>query len=398
MLTGTKLEYTRRYNRRIIMEVIRLHGPISRAEIVQITGLTAATITNLTSELLAQEIILETGRRKGQRGQPAVELEINPNGRFAIGFELGRDNLSGVLMNLTGQILGENHEEWQTPLPEIALPLLVERLQRLLDDAAIPTDRLLGVGVAMPGPFLDEEKKVVSPEHFPGWDHFPIAEKLADVLHRFVIVENDVMAAAVGEHFHGIGRAYKDFFYTYLGAGIGGATILNGHPYQGFSPNTGEIGRIKHGLKGRRTLIDQFIDLQQLFLFLRRHGIAVSHLNDLANLFEQQNPYLWEWLNEVVECLDIVLHSVNALLGPEVIFLGGRLPGAIIDHLIERLRLEDMAARASQPDSEQFYHAKLLRATFGNLSSAIGAATLPLYEIFSTQHTILQQSNPGNLP
>src|SRR5512137_1191347 len=124
MLTGTKLEYTRKYNRRIIIETIRLHGPISRAEIAQMTGLTAATISNLTSELIQQEIILETGRRKGQRGQPAIELEINPNGKFAIGFELGRDNLSGVLINLTGQILAENHEEWQTPVPEVALPLL----------------------------------------------------------------------------------------------------------------------------------------------------------------------------------------------------------------------------------------------------------------------------------
>jgi predicted NBD/HSP70 family sugar kinase len=397
MLTGTKLEYTRKYNRRIIIETIRLHGPISRVEIAQMTGLTAATISNLTSELIQQEIILETGRRKGQRGQPAIELEINPDGKFAIGFELGRDNLSGVLINLTGQILGQTHDEWKYPLPDIACALIAERTKYLLATTAISVDRLIGVGVAMPGPFLDEEKTIVAPNDFPGWEQVPIVASLTALLNHDVIVENDAMAAAIGEHFHGAGRAYKDFFYLYFGQGIGGATIANGHPYQGFSPNTGEVSHIKYGLKGRRTLIAQFLGLKPLYDLLQRDGINASQPKDIELLFEQRNPGFWEWLNDAVECFDTMLHSINALVGPEAIFLGGRLPGAIMDHLIERLQLERMAEMASQPNNVRIYQAKLLRATFGDLSSAVGAATLPLYETFSTQHTILQQSTPDNL-
>ena len=253
MLPGTKLEYTRKYNLRIIVEAIRCNGPISRAEIARMTGLTTATITNLTSELIEQEIILETGRRRGQRGQPAIELELNPDGRFAIGFELGRDSLSGVLINLTGEILGEVHEEWAFPAPEVALPHIANGVKYLLGQTTIAEDRLLGVGVAMPGPFLTPEKHVVSPWDFPHWEQFPVEEKLSEILGLNVIMENDVMAAAIGEQFHGAGRQYKDFFYLYLGAGIGGAMIHNGHPYQGFSPDTGDIGWIRHSSKGRRS-------------------------------------------------------------------------------------------------------------------------------------------------
>ncbi len=163
--------------------------------------------------------------------------------------------------------------------------------------------------------------------------------------------------------------------------------IHDGHPYQGFSPDTGDIGWIKHSSKGRRSRIGLYIGLMPLYNFLKGYGISVSHPKDLEVLFEQQNTYLWEWLNETIECLDTVLDAINALLGPEVIFFGGHFPTSIIDYLIKRLEIENTATIASQPDSSLIYHAKLLRATFGDFSSALGAATLPFYQTFSTQYT-----------
>jgi predicted NBD/HSP70 family sugar kinase len=392
MLTGTKLEYTRRYNRRIIIEAIRRNGPISRAEIARMTGLTTATISNLTGELIQQGTILETGRRKGQRGQPAIELEINPNGKFSIGFELGRRHLAGVVINFTGQILGEVNEEWEYPPPEVALPLMADRVKYLLQETSIPVDRLLGIGVAMPGPFFTSEKKIVSPIDFPHWEQFPVADKLIEAFGFPVVVENDAMAAAIGEQFHGDGRHYRDFYYVHFGAGIGGATILNGHPYQGFSANTGELGWIKHSLKGRRALIGNYLGLKPLYNFFKGYSIEVQHVQQLEVLFEQQNAYLWEWLNEAVDCLSVIIDAINAILGPEAIFLGGHFPNSIIEYLIERLQIEATAAMASQPDRHLIYQAKLLRATAGDLSSALGAATLPLYHTFSTRPLHLQQN------
>jgi predicted NBD/HSP70 family sugar kinase len=393
MLSGTRLEDARIHNCKTIIEAIRQNGPISRAEIARMTGLTTATISNLTSELIRQEIVLEARRRKGQRGQPAIELELNPNGRFAIGFELGRDNLSGVLINMAGQILGETHQEWEDPLPEIVLPLMARNMRYLLETTAISMNRFLGVGVAMPGPFLTEKKTVVFPAHFlPQWGRFPIVEKLTETLGLPAIVENDVMAAAIGELFHGVGHSYKDFFYLYLGAGIGGAMILNGHPYQGFSPNTGELGWIRCNSKDRQAVISRTLELTHLYDFLQSHELKVSEPKALLVLFKQQNTYLRQWLDEAVECLDIAINSINWLLGPKAIFLGGRLPGQIIDYLIEQLEIEGAAVKAAQPDEHILYQARILRATFGDLASALGAATLPLYQTFSTQPNLLQQN------
>ena len=390
MLSGTKLTYTRRYNRRVILETVRRNGAISRAEIARMTGLTTAAITNFASELIQDGLILEKGRRRGQRGQPAIELAINPDGGFAIGFELGRTHLSGVLINLTGDILADIHEVWQYPPPEVALPIMAESVKRLLHMSPVPQERLLGVGVGMPGPFLTNKKNVVYPIDFPHWEQFPLVEKLTQTLKMNVILENDAMAAAIGENFHGAGRDYSNFFYLFLGIGIGGAVILNGHPYRGISPNTGEIGWMRYGAKGRRSLIGNYVGLRPLYSYLKGYDIHITQPDELETLFEQQNAYLWEWLNEAVDCLDLVIDAINAILGLEVIVFGGHFPNSILDYLIGRLQIEATASRASQPDRHLIYESQLLRASVGEFSPALGAATLPLYEAFSTEHSLLQ--------
>jgi predicted NBD/HSP70 family sugar kinase len=130
--------------------------------------------------------------------------------------------------------------------------------------------------------------------------------------------------------------------------------------------------------------------LRALYDFLKGYGLDVKTSADIETLFQEQNPYLWEWLNEAVDCLEIVIDAINAILGLEVIFLGGHFPNSVVEYLIERLQLEAKAAKASQPDRHIIYQAKLRRATVGDLSPAIGAATLPLYDTFSTEPALLQ--------
>lgn len=79
-LAGTNLEHARSYNRRVVVETVRLHGPLSRAEIARATGLSAQTVSNIAEELLESGLLAAAGRRTGGRGQPPVELALNPGG------------------------------------------------------------------------------------------------------------------------------------------------------------------------------------------------------------------------------------------------------------------------------------------------------------------------------
>lgn len=380
---GVRIEDTRKFNSRITFDTIRLHGPITRVEITKITGLTASAISSLTADLLEQELIVEKGRRKGNRGQPAIELEINPDSRFSIGFELGRDHISGVLINLAGQVLAEIHREWQYPPPEAALPFIEAQVEHLIIHSTIAPDRLLGVGVAMPGPFLTSKKHIVDPVYFPHWERFPLVAKLRELLGCQVLLENNARASAIGEQFHGDGRLYEEFFYIDFGALLGGAMISGGRAYQENSPHAAQLDRIPQVIHKRMIL-----GLQPLYDFLHLRGVHVADTEGLEHLFQQQNPYFWDWLNEAVEQLHILIEAINSLLSPEVIFIGGLLPEAIIDYLVERLNILGTAARATLPENAMMFQAELRRATSGKLACALGAATLPLYQIFSTQHSL----------
>ena len=96
------------------------------------------------------------------------------------------------------------------------MPLIEQGVKQLVDSANIPVERMLGVGVAMPGPFLSEDRNIVSPTNFPHWERVPLVEKLTELLGLPVFMENDATSAAIGEQFHGAGREYQDFFYVYF--------------------------------------------------------------------------------------------------------------------------------------------------------------------------------------
>ena len=76
-LSGTNLKHAGDHNLRVTLQAIRLNGPVSRAELAKITGLTPQTIAYITKKLIAKDLVIETGRRRGYRGQPATEIVIN---------------------------------------------------------------------------------------------------------------------------------------------------------------------------------------------------------------------------------------------------------------------------------------------------------------------------------
>ena len=117
MLTGTNLVHAKAYNDRIVLETIRLHGPISRAEVARHTELTAQTVSNIARRLMAAGLIQETHRLQEGRGAPAIALQINPEGAFSIGLDLDKDHLTGILVDLIGNVRQRIHHRLHFPPP-----------------------------------------------------------------------------------------------------------------------------------------------------------------------------------------------------------------------------------------------------------------------------------------
>jgi len=381
MLSGTNLEYTRSYNQRVVLEAIRLHEPVSRAEVARHTGLTIQTVSNIVGELLERGVVRAGNKRFGQRGQPALEITLNPEGAFSIGLHLDRDHFAGVLMDLKGTVHRQVRYEVNLPSPQEALKLMQKAVAKLKTGRP-KLPELWGIGVALPGPMEMESGRVVSVPNFPGWQDVAVRDWLEEHLGVLVYLENDATAAAIGERWYGAGRAYSDFFYIYFGINLGGGAILAGHPYRGATGNAGEFGYIPVLLNPdeKPLSLEKYVSLGALYKTLE-----VSRPEALEQLFQQHDPRLLNWLNQATRWLIPPLVTVESLLDPQALIFGGHLPEPLLVYLVERLAQLLPAYR--MPGLPHYPELVLGRAKQD--AACLGAATLTFYEEIAPSHHLL---------
>jgi predicted NBD/HSP70 family sugar kinase len=402
MLRGTNLVYTKQYNLRIVHEVIRVFGPLSRADIARRTELTVQTVSNLVKELLECGLIYEAERRQEGRGAPSTALALNPDGAFAIGLDLDSDHLTGVLMDLTGSVRQRLHLQLATPPAAEAVELMVEMADTLISRQGLTRASIRGAGVGVPGPMHQEEEGggyLVSPKAFVGWHDVPLAALLEERLQMPVILENNATAAAMGERWYGEGRQIKTFFYIYFGSGLGGGLILNGQPFEGCSGNAGEVGYFPMALAGEPKGSDENLhvglhfNLRHLYELLRGQGAEVHAPGDLDRLLSDGHPGLLAWMDAAAEYLTGTVLAVEYLIDPEAIFYGGRLPDSVLQGLMDRVggRLPARRIHGKVTAPRQ------LLATAGADAAALGVATLPIYEFFAPAPEVLLKVGKSNL-
>ncbi|CAN5896075.1 ROK family protein [soil metagenome] len=398
MLKGTNLEYAKIYNVRIVLETIRLHGPISRASVARHTELTPQTISNLTAELLEQSLIVEAGRKQGRRGSPSTLLEFNAEGAFAVGLDLDQEHLTGVLVDLNGVVHGRFHTSLDFPSPDEALDLMASVAERLIGDGKLAADKVWGVGVGLPGPIRIADghalEQVVNPDSFPGWVNVPVVDRLTKRLDLPVYLENNATAAAIGESFYGAGQGVATFVYVFLGLGLGGGIILNGQPLHGFRGNTGEFGFIPvRSENGETERVGHYFNLPSLYQQLGRVDVKVGTPGELEPLFLKQHPLLLEWLDTAARHLAPALVAGEFFLDPEAIIFGGSWPAPLIDYLIGRLETLLPDLRIAQ----KTYQSRLVHAEAGEDAAALGVATLPIYNSLAPHPKLLNKNSQSPL-
>ena len=401
MLTGTNLKYARAHNLRIVLETIRLFGPLSRKEITERTELGLQTVSNITRKLLDADLILEADRLQEGRGAPTSLLNLNAQGAFSIGLDFDREHFTGVLVDFLGNVCQRVSHSVLFPMPENAMTLMADSVNKLIQCQGASRKRIWGVGVGLPGPLGISEgsvvTNVVNPSAFPGWDNVPIADILAERLGLPVFIENNASAAAVGERWYGRGKHIRDFFYLFFGVGLGGGLVLNGRPYDGHNGNAGEIGAIPTS-SGRHLptgLVNPhlgvFFSLPVLAKLLEREDVNISHPEELGDLFERKHEVVMDWLEEGIAQLAPFTLAIECLIDPGAIFLGGRYPGPVIRYIKDRLD----GVLPTLRFEEKMAHPQLYCATAGKDATALGVATLPMYSSFAPIPEVLMK-RPSN--
>ncbi|MER9303313.1 ROK family protein [Mesorhizobium sp. M0293] len=305
-LRGTNQEFGRPYNRRIVLESIRLHGPIARGEIARRVGLTVQTVSTIVRELEEQGYILSLREEPKGRGLPPATLRINPEGGYAVGVHLTPLGINAALINLSGDVIESTYREAPNATPDHAFDLIgamVVELTRLRAGG-----RVLGVGMALPGPFDVESMSFVGPTTMSGWKDVALGERLAASTGLPAFFETDMAAAAMGERLYGLGAQFSEYYYLYFGVGLGGVMVHDGSALRGAWGNAGEIGHIPviPGGEvcpcGNSGCLERYLSLEAL---LRWNGSEA------------------DWVAEVAPIFHNAVAIIENLFDPETVILGG---------------------------------------------------------------------------
>lgn len=388
MLFGSNLKQTSTYNRRVVLQTIRQHSPVSKAEIARETNLTSQTISTIVGRLVDEGIVIETGKREGKRGQPALELELNPDGAYTLGFHLEKEQLIGVLMDLKGDTRKHIFVKHNAPSMDDVIRHIVRHSDILIEQTGIDPSKILGVGFAFPGPFRAHNAPAEFQPTYPLWTEKDVTPPLREMLDYPVFVEDSSAASAIEEWFLGRGREIRHFFYVFIGAGLGGGAIINGQPYRGVAGNATEFGHLCIEQDGRacrcggKGCLERYASIGALLRFLQQEGLGDVDLYDLQALFELQEPKVLEWLKFAAKKMTVGLINVENFMEPDAIFFGGRMPENMLAHFITLLQEEIEPLRMRHKP----VHPTYLMASNRELSAAIGAAVLPIYHFLFPQH------------
>ncbi|PYB72441.1 ROK family transcriptional regulator [Rhizobium wuzhouense] len=364
-LRGTNQETGRPYNRRIVLEAIRLRGPITRGDIARSVGLTVQTVSTIVRELEDEGLILSAQKAPEGRGIPPSTLTINPDGGHALGIHVTPLGIEAALVNLRGDVLESLRRDVLNATPEDAFSIISELVQQL--KASPRCGRLLGAGLALPGPFDVESMSFVGSTTMTGWKNVDIRQHLADATGLPAFIENDMAAAALGEQLYGLGQQLSDYYYLFFSVGLGGAMMHEGAVFRGAWGNAGEIGHIPAVPDGEpcpcgnRGCLERYLSLDAY----ERRGLPAN-----------------EWVAEVAPFFRSAVRTIENLFDPETIVLGALAPHAFISQLATLVDGLDnsISARANRPMP------RVVMASDCQHSALRGAAALAVFGVMSPRY------------
>lgn len=366
-------------NRALVLEAIRQEPGIGRADIAAATRLTAATITNIVTALIAEGAVEEAiDREVRTTGQPVRSLRIIADYASTIGLHFDHEFATGVLVDVAGNVIHQVRQQLSVEDPVRAVGVLASIYQTLFNFAR-QGGKLLGVGVSVMGPIDNQRGLVCQSAEYPAWRDFPFSEVLAQHIDHEIHVENNGTAAGLGEYWFGDGQRLGSYIHVFVGNGLGGALLMNRRAVRGLTGNSCEIGHVnayKDGQPcfcGARGCLETVVSLRGLALALGRDHAGEL---DLMTLSEQPTEAFTQWIEQAGADLGRVLASVSNVVDVSDIIINGLLPPTMLGQLIEKARLSATDYEMNGRPARLSFHQGRANS---EVSAALGAATMPLY-------------------
>ena len=240
---GLSLGGVQGHNRHVILKALHDIGNCSRKEISVATGLDQATITRAIGSLIDEGIVEEVGLSKGGRGRRSIHLDFCSKGRHILCLRLQRRSFSVAIFNLRGDPI--TSEEIPIPRGQPAEDIF-ENIVNIMQKQVARFKKIDGIGIAVPGPFLESDERVILITESPEWQGFQLIPELRTRFPNLSLFSiHDAKAAALTEWRNKLPRnGARVLLYVSAGQGIGSALVIDGEVYRGAVGLAGEMGHM----------------------------------------------------------------------------------------------------------------------------------------------------------
>ncbi|MFJ1596529.1 ROK family transcriptional regulator [Streptomyces sp. NPDC088261] len=244
--TGVNLGALAEFNVAVVLDAIRRHpSGVTRTRVSTLTALSGMTVSNVCRRLVEAGLVIERATPAKGRGKPPKLLTLNPGGGFAVGVHIDPAVITYALIDLSGRV----RERIRTATPTVQDPAKVVRemaamVDALLLTAAVDRAKVLGVGVASPGPIDPATGVVLNPPMLPGWHRVELRSALHLATGLPVLIEKDATAAVVSELWFSEPGARRNFAFLYYGTGFATGVAIGGSAVRGVSSNAGDTAHV----------------------------------------------------------------------------------------------------------------------------------------------------------
>ncbi len=382
-----------------VLNVIKNNGGLSRADIAKLTGLTPASISNISKQLIESKYLVERGMGESSGGRPPIILELNPDARYVIGVNIGVGSIEVVVTDLGAKIIcrDEMLVLASKRSKELVIKNLVKLINEVLMSSNIDSEKVLGVGIAMHG-IVNTDNGISKYAPYYNWVNVNLKEELQSILKYPVFIDNDVRAMAIGESWFGSAKDINNFVMINVSNGVGAGIIIENKPYYGVDFSAGEIGHIVVDVDGAKCNCGNYGCLETVvsndsivkkaikaikqgsnsLLINFKENIEDLTIDDIckgASLNDDVSIYV---LKEAARYLGMGISNLVNILNPRNVVVVGEIFEDTL-YVIEALK-EIVDKRSMRLPNKNI---RITKSVLGKEAAVIGAATLVIKELFS---------------
>jgi predicted NBD/HSP70 family sugar kinase len=337
----------RAINERTVLDLIHRQGPLSRAQVARLSGLSKPTVSLALTGLLESRLVREVGRSRGERGPSALLYELNPMSGWVVGVDIGRKWVRAAIADIAGNVLARRDEHARVRSAKSLIGQVGGIARKLASEAGVQWSQVTHATLGSPGVFDPAHGYVAMAPSLPGWGRTGLVQTVREELGTNVSFENDVNLAALAERAFGLGRNVQNFVFLSIGTGVGMALMIDGRLYRGAHGAAGEVaympigkGDLRDPANRRRGALEEAAAADGILRTARRFGMRPPLTPErIFTAARRGNAAANRVVAAEAAMLGLAIATVTPVLDPELVILGGGI-GRNGDLLVEPIERE----------------------------------------------------------